>query len=699
MTPQQGHPSQANGGWLMIPNGPPPPAPQMQMQLQHPQPAQMGYPNMQYMPMPQQGPSHAYAPMQPAQQPYPQQFPGQQFQGQLFPGQLFPGQPYPQMRPEQTFQATAPHQGPSAPSDYEQASRFWTNLDDDTRAKILRLYESNATQVQNANRIAGPSSVPIHGADMPTDEEPDTLGPSQPQMEISEPEAQEDEDYVFDDSAPRGTPPGSPGMGRSSKGKDVPRSTERPGNGTEDSDTPTTPNVSTAFGSMLLDKWHQMNEILHEREAANREFQEHLLESFKQLGKKLSRVQHVSPLVAQTHARQAVKSNSRPARGMASRIVLQSDANTTNSPNAPRPTAAQLEAAKAMEKTYLTRLQKVVRLHFAQLVGFTGKDYKKMAQLNPPLTDKDLETYDADPALNYFESHRFQVDFTRSWKSCAFNVEARDHFVQHLLRALKGGAYRTTDHQFPARYVNAWHIGQALDTYMDTCHERYKDSVNPPAAEKLDKRAQRTRQNARRNTVRCIAPWRVKRLLIFIQHFMSRRVTLSEEELQHHLELMSLLRAENMSDDETDRDEVTKAKKYPAVFYIRDAEWMSAIFREFLRSVDALKLRKLKPGNSPRLRLARKKTTKYAQAAVPEGLWRNCYNIAWLSTLKTFELRKLRIIDEDYDFTLPSCTVEKKGSGDGNSEGEGEGDGEGEGEDEDEDEDEEMVFLQGSSGQ
>ena len=56
-------------------------------------------------------------------------------------------------------------------------------------------------------------------------------------------------------------------------------------------------------------------------------------------------------------------------------------------------------------------------------------------------------------------------------------------------------------------------------------------------------------------------------------------------------------------------------------------------------------------GNTPRerLELADGETV---DSPAPKGLWRNCYNPAWLKGLKPYQYEALQIIDEDYEFSL-----------------------------------------------
>ncbi|KAI9061952.1 hypothetical protein FKP32DRAFT_1554193, partial [Trametes sanguinea] len=124
-----------------------------------------------------------------------------------------------------------------------------------------------------------------------------------------------------------------------------------------------------------------------------------------------------------------------------------------------------------------------------------------------------------------------------------------------------------------------------------------------------------------------------------------------------HLELFAKLKPEFMSGDETDRDENRK-KIHPPSFTVVEPEWASFEYRRFVRKIDAWRYHDwknptvdgdYKGGNGPRVR---KFKGEMVNSPAPKGLWRNCYNQAWVSKLKPHQLRSLSIVDEDYDFTL-----------------------------------------------
>lgn len=144
---------------------------------------------------------------------------------------------------------------------------------------------------------------------------------------------------------------------------------------------------------------------------------------------------------------------------------------------------------------------------------------------------------------------------------------------------------------------------------------------------------------------------------------MTREKVLLEHGWDHHFELFSLIKPQHMSDDETDRDEDGK-RLLPAAFTIRDAQWMSDLYRTFMRTLDDWHYDKWANGvdgvetggNAPR---THNSLGRVANPRAPSGLWRNCYNNAWLATLKPHQRHRLKIIDADYDFTLPTLGEEE----------------------------------------
>ncbi|KAI9057522.1 hypothetical protein FKP32DRAFT_1583544 [Trametes sanguinea] len=125
--------------------------------------------------------------------------------------------------------------------------------------------------------------------------------------------------------------------------------------------------------------------------------------------------------------------------------------------------------------------------------------------------------------------------------------------------------------------------------------------------------------------------------------------------MTRHRALFDRLSANNMSGDETDGDQVVHSPVYRIII----AEWQSEAFRRFLWAIDAKYIDYWKSppdsrrskGNPPRKRVLRPHS-RTVPGTAPMGLWRNCYNDAWLAKKQEWEIEALEIIDEDYNFVL-----------------------------------------------
>ncbi len=163
-------------------------------------------------------------------------------------------------------------------------------------------------------------------------------------------------------------------------------------------------------------------------------------------------------------------------------------------------TAAQTEALMAVELEYLNRAQKVVRMHFLKLLRV--KSFEQMAEKCPPLADSEIAAYNRYPIdQEYFAPNNYRVDFSRSWTTFAFNIDARDYFIRHLQHALGGGAYRQDKYFFPERYRTEFHLGAALDTHMEHCRARIRRINNPLSSDAEEEEKRKARARARRGTV------------------------------------------------------------------------------------------------------------------------------------------------------------------------------------------------------
>ncbi|KAI0737796.1 hypothetical protein C8Q80DRAFT_1114763, partial [Daedaleopsis nitida] len=126
--------------------------------------------------------------------------------------------------------------------------------------------------------------------------------------------------------------------------------------------------------------------------------------------------------------------------------------------------------------------------------------------------------------------------------------------------------------------------------------------------------------------------------------------------LHQHKRLFSILRPIHMSGDETDGP----VKEHPPRFRIVEARWQSLELKTFLRAIDALYRDDwAKPvgcratsDNAPRHRVEHS-DARIEDGVAPIGLWRNCYDQAWLRSLRPHVRESLKIINTDYIFSLP----------------------------------------------
>lgn len=145
-----------------------------------------------------------------------------------------------------------------------------------------------------------------------------------------------------------------------------------------------------------------------------------------------------------------------------------------------------------------------MRIHLKKLLRV--RSYEQMAKQYPALTEEELDEYDSAPLNDYFQPENFRVDFVRPWSTFDYNLEARDYFIENLLREFEGGGYVThTAMPVPTRYRDKLHIGAALDTHMEHCRERFRAYHKPPSADELAKMEREARKRARKHTVSFLA--------------------------------------------------------------------------------------------------------------------------------------------------------------------------------------------------
>ncbi|RPD58125.1 hypothetical protein L226DRAFT_467414, partial [Lentinus tigrinus ALCF2SS1-7] len=142
-----------------------------------------------------------------------------------------------------------------------------------------------------------------------------------------------------------------------------------------------------------------------------------------------------------------------------------------------------------------------------------------------------------------------------------------------------------------------------------------------------------------------------------------RKEILEILDLERHLVLFANLEPCHMSGDEASMPGDGRNTRV-RLYYIIESEWQSEAFKLFVQKLDRWYIYYWRQrggdtppgGNPPRIRITNTTNPKKAISPKgPNGLWRNCYDDAWLSKKTPYELERMGIINEDYDFTLPEA--------------------------------------------
>ncbi|TCD61573.1 hypothetical protein EIP91_008247 [Steccherinum ochraceum] len=329
-------------------------------------------------------------------------------------------------------------------------------------------------------------------------------------------------------------------------------------------------------------------------------------------------------------------------------------------------TDEDLPARKANDGDF-PRLRRAIRETVVSLFGHTTTP-SNLREFWPPLTDSEVTAIaDGAPDAIIVTEETFRIDLSRGWKTCELNQNARSVFIKHFLAVADGGGFARL--QLPARLLDSRIIGDALDAHVGTLRRKVngKQDVQSVLVAYILKRMQ-----ARRGST-----WE------------SRAGVLSSRGLTRHLGMFMRTRPCHMSGDETDAPDSERQRRklarkdHPCLFIIIDVEWRSEEFKNFCRLLDliyrddwadplgrpgivtiqqqllvdlGLSRRAVRTkGQPPRTRVDRAgQGGKIAAGAVPKNLYRNCYNADWLAALPEWRREELRIIDEDFDFTIPA---------------------------------------------
>ncbi|KAI0351493.1 hypothetical protein OH77DRAFT_1461862 [Trametes cingulata] len=383
-------------------------------------------------------------------------------------------------------------------------------------------------------------------------------------------------------------------------------------------------------------------------QAAQEEMKTSMMEEMKKMRSEFTGGASVSPAAA-TGASPLKQAESRPTPQGAQRKISKRIAQIAGNSVALTP-----EEVAKQQKIALTNM---VHQHLDTLLGV--KDWGTVAKTIKPLTDDEVDSYvqGGDNGLRCTPQN-FRIDFLRPWKRFSYNKEARAVFLNNFMDTLEGMA-----HNIPHHMITKEHVGQILDVYMDSCRRKYRKSLERLEAEEGMKTAKDEEERAKHrqrqqelqrqdDEQRRTAAKGSRRATLY----ESRAITLVLFELTRHAVLFSRMGPLHMSDDETDGEEV----QHSPIYRIIIAAWQSEALRNFLWVLDRLwrmywakpENQRRKPGNHPRVRLLRP-DSKVELGEAPPGLWRNCYDEAWLKTLRPYERERLGIIDQDYDFTIP----------------------------------------------
>ncbi|PIL23155.1 hypothetical protein GSI_14464 [Ganoderma sinense ZZ0214-1] len=399
--------------------------------------------------------------------------------------------------------------------------------------------------------------------------------------------------------------------------------------------------------AMVLDKVQRVEEVCRDNAQRSKQFEAQVQVTLTKVQQEMAGLKNVNPRTSKyaLQARRAVK----PPR--ASRQSRAKQAEEHLPPNFGTMAVGDQEIWLRRQKDQLDLLAHHVRTHLKKVLGFST--WKELVQKNPPLTANQIKLF-GNPktgVLDVFPDRRLHFDFEQSWEKFSFNREASKLFVADFLSKVKAGQY--SNPPVEARYVTEYNVAIALTVYMDTCRRNYREVLDPISEDEKERRADSSCKNGRRGTL-----------------LRQRKLTTVRRGWNQFDPLWVALTAANMSDDETDSEtkkgkgKVTRRRKrhWPTWTIIRSL-WQSDKLVEFLHEIDKHYRRdwenpgrytgKRKSSGQPPRRRYLKTTSKVEDGVVPRGLWRNCYNAAWLKTLRPDEVAALQIINEDFDLEVP----------------------------------------------
>lgn len=260
------------------------------------------------------------------------------------------------------------------------------------------------------------------------------------------------------------------------------------------------------------------------------------------------------------------------------------------------------------------------------------------------------------------KTKRLRIDFVHPWKGFPYNVEVRSVIITHLIQALEGGSY--SEQHILSRYWTVEIIGDTLDVHMAYLRSQYRYYMKPEEVRQQIhyKRLGQMSLVSRKNWVCIVCGLTLPPMLILSLKLRDNRIKiLNILGLNEHLKLFENMENAHMSDDEPDEDH-NGDRSFPSRFHSYRPDWRSAELGTFLHTIDTHtpvlwgrpKGRRATPGNPPRQRYEMENMVRPGE--VPVGLWKNCYDAAWLSRQRPHIVRNLEIIDSDYDLDT-ACLI------------------------------------------
>ncbi|PIL29456.1 hypothetical protein GSI_08398 [Ganoderma sinense ZZ0214-1] len=411
--------------------------------------------------------------------------------------------------------------------------------------------------------------------------------------------------------------------------------------------------------AMVLDKVQRVEDVCRDNAKRSKQFEAQVQVTLTQVQQEMAGLKNANPRASKhaLQARRAVKPPRAPRQSRMKQIEEHLP------PNFNTMAVADQEIWLRHQKDQLDLLGRHVRAHLKKVLGFST--WEELVKNNPPLSVNQIKLF-ANPktsVLDVFPDRRLHFDFEQSWEKFSFNREASKLFVADFLSKVKAGQY--SNPPVEPRYMTEHNVAIALAVYMDTCRRNYREVLDPVSDDEKERRADSSCKNGRRGTL-----------------LRQRKLTTGRRGWDQFDPLWEALTAANMSDDETDsgskkgKEKVTRRRKrhWPTWTIIRSL-WQSDELVKLFHGIDKhyrrdwenpgrYSTKRKSSGQPPRRRYLRE-TSKVEDGVVPRGLWRNCYNPAWLKTLQPDEIAALQIINADCDLKLPFPAADTDEESDG----------------------------------